>query len=324
MPSKTNKETSIVRFRLYGVIIAVIWTAMITFSALWNAAQIEINTTKHARIQARTTLEKDIIYRRWNAQRGGLYAPITENTPPNPYLSNVPERDLVTPSGKSLTLINPAYMTRQAHELAEKEFGTLGHITSLNPIRPENAADDWEQNALKKFEIGEPEVSSVEIIDDKEYLRLMGPLLTEESCLKCHAAQGYKVGDIRGGISVAIPMTPLRSIARQQESRLIMGHLAILLLGLIGIIVFNRKLWKEETARVEAETKREKVISELQEALRQIKTLKGLIPICASCKKIRDDKGFWSNVEVYIRDRTDAEFSHGICPDCAEKLYGDF
>ncbi len=62
---------------------------------------------------------------------------------------------------------------------------------------------------------------------------------------------------------------------------------------------------------------------ELQKAFSEIRQLRGIIPICASCKKIRDDKGFWQQVEVYVRDRTEAEFSHGICPDCERKLYPD-
>jgi AmiR/NasT family two-component response regulator len=61
--------------------------------------------------------------------------------------------------------------------------------------------------------------------------------------------------------------------------------------------------------------------SELQEALDNIRTLRGLLPICASCKKIRDDTGYWHEVEVYVRDHTEAQFSHGLCPDCAKKLY---
>jgi PAS domain S-box-containing protein len=70
-----------------------------------------------------------------------------------------------------------------------------------------------------------------------------------------------------------------------------------------------------------AEEKREEILKELQEALSKVKTLSGLLPICASCKKIRDDKGYWNQIEAYIRDRSEAEFSHGICPECAKKLY---
>jgi len=65
-------------------------------------------------------------------------------------------------------------------------------------------------------------------------------------------------------------------------------------------------------------------ISELQDALDQIKTLKGLIPMCASCKKIRDDEGYWQQVETYIMERSGAEFSHGLCPDCLKKHYPEY
>lgn len=61
---------------------------------------------------------------------------------------------------------------------------------------------------------------------------------------------------------------------------------------------------------------------ELQEALANVKTLRGLLPICASCKKIRDDKGYWNLLEAYLQDHSDVEFTHGICPECAKKLYG--
>ncbi len=76
-----------------------------------------------------------------------------------------------------------------------------------------------------------------------------------------------------------------------------------------------------EHKRIEEE--REKLVGELQKALSEVKTLKGIFPICASCKKIRDDKGYWNQVEVYIRDHSEAEFSHSFCPDCMKKLYGD-
>ena len=59
----------------------------------------------------------------------------------------------------------------------------------------------------------------------------------------------------------------------------------------------------------------------LQRALDEVKTLRGIVPICANCKKIRDDKGYWNQVEQYVSDHTEAQFSHGICPDCAQKLY---
>ena len=80
---------------------------------------------------------------------------------------------------------------------------------------------------------------------------------------------------------------------------------------------------RDITERKKAEEEREKLISQLQAALDNIKTLKGLLPICANCKKIRDDKGYWNQIEAYVREHSDAEFSHSICPECAEILYPD-
>jgi len=87
--------------------------------------------------------------------------------------------------------------------------------------------------------------------------------------------------------------------------------------NLIGIV----ESFQNITDRIEAETAKVELIDDLQEALDKVNLLSGLLPICASCKKIRDDKGYWNQIETYIRDHSEAEFSHGICPDCAQKLY---
>lgn len=84
------------------------------------------------------------------------------------------------------------------------------------------------------------------------------------------------------------------------------------------------KLQTEIEERRKAEAEKEQIILQLQEALSRVKTLTGLLPICASCKKIRDDDGYWHQVEEYIMDHSEADFSHGICPDCMHKLYPDF
>lgn len=99
----------------------------------------------------------------------------------------------------------------------------------------------------------------------------------------------------------------------------LVAGIAFILLS--SFIFWNRKLAQEIKERKKAESEKEKVIEELKEALDEIKTLRGILPICCECKKIRDDKGHWNAIEFYIASRTDAEFSHGICPDCSQKLY---
>ncbi|MBI1387124.1 MAG: PAS domain S-box protein [bacterium] len=85
----------------------------------------------------------------------------------------------------------------------------------------------------------------------------------------------------------------------------------------------NSRLLTEIAERKRIQEENEKLIAELREALSRVETLSGLIPICASCKKIRDDQGYWSHVEQYIQAHSSAIFSHGMCPDCAEQYYGD-
>lgn len=92
--------------------------------------------------------------------------------------------------------------------------------------------------------------------------------------------------------------------------------------------------WKDDTAmlvtlrdvsaRIKVEREREQLIKELQEAMDNIKTLKGLLPICSFCKKVRNDNGYWEQVEVYVRDHSDAQFTHGFCPDCLKERFPDF
>lgn len=94
----------------------------------------------------------------------------------------------------------------------------------------------------------------------------------------------------------------------------------------LNLIAFNNQtliqvIVRDVTERKQNEEKLKQLVRKLRETLRKVKLLSGFLPICASCKKIRDDKGYWEQMEIYIRDRSEAEFSHSICPECAEKLY---
>jgi PAS domain S-box-containing protein len=89
----------------------------------------------------------------------------------------------------------------------------------------------------------------------------------------------------------------------------------------IGTKIYLYTIVNDITERKKAEEDRERLITELTEALSRIKTLSGMLPICSSCKKIRDDRGYWNQIESYIRDHSDAEFTHGLCPDCIKRLY---
>jgi PAS domain S-box-containing protein len=252
---RTNKKRKVDLIRYFEIIVLavwLIWTILVSLSAYYAIKTNEDQNEKILKNEAEINLKKDLLYRKWCSLQGGVYAPLTENTPANPYL-DIPERDIETPSGKKLTLINPSYMTRMVYDISKNEEGYIGHMTSLNPIRPQNKPDDWEQNALMMFEKGANEYYSLYSENGKKYLRLMKPFITEKSCLKCHEKQGYKEGDIRGGLSVSIPIAYYAELTAQNKSSVLLRHGLIWLFINIGIFFTARFLKNKIIAYKESE-----------------------------------------------------------------------
>ncbi len=191
---------------------AAVWTIFIFTTLRYHYLDFRKHITGLAHEAASESLQKDVLYRYWAAGHGGVYVPVSPTTPPNPYLSHIPERDIVTPSGRKLTLVNPAYMTRQVHELGRLHFGNLAHITSSNPLNPMNAPDPWEKKALAAIEKGVEEFGEVVTLGNASYYRLMIPLWIEDSCLQCHKQQGYHLGDLRGGLTSSVPMKDYEAV----------------------------------------------------------------------------------------------------------------
>jgi len=193
--------------------------------------------------EATTSVNKDIAYRTWVSSHGGVYVPVDQRTPPNPYLKNIKNRDFKA-IGKEFTLMNPAYTLSQMMHDYTKLYGVKTHITSKKLLNPKNAPDTWETIALNKIEQTRKEYVAINDINKEPYLRLMKPLLTTKSCLRCHAFQGYRVGEIRGGVSVSIPMKPLYQDAFK-SSLLVFSLLFIIwLAGVFAIRLLSKKIYK--------------------------------------------------------------------------------
>jgi two-component system NtrC family sensor kinase len=263
---------------------------------------------------ARSIVQQMLLTRRWNALQGGVYVPVTKSVQPNPYLED-PLRDVVTTDGLRLTKLNPAYMTRLIADVMRQEHGMQLHMSSLKPFRPENTPDAWEREALESFERGGKEHAAVSGAGETAVYRYIAPLLTEESCLQCHSRQGYQLKDIRGGIAVSFPYRPFSETFVQHRREAYLLHLLFFGFGLGFIFILGHLLLRR--------------VRDLQESSNRIRRLEGLLPICAGCKKIRVAGGdfkvqaSWERIESYIQDRTDAEFTHGMCPECARKYFGD-
>jgi len=129
------------------------------------------------------------------------------------------------------------------------------HLTSLDPIRPKNAPDRWETTTLNLFNAGQEANWGTEIQNGREYLRYMRPFFTEKSCLNCHAFQGYKVGDLRGGISIKVPMEKFNLLKDAQMKKQIIWHLGIWA-AVSGFIFFAFFLIRKNSIKIEENQKK--------------------------------------------------------------------
>lgn len=202
--------------------------------------------------QGQAFFQEVVLTRQWVAQHGGVYVKLTPEMEVNPYLLKVPDlKVLVTDTnGDVYTLKNPALVTREISSLADQNGLFKFHITSLKPLNPNNKADNFEREALNKFEQGLTEYSTYIKQGEDVTFRYMAPLKTTETCLRCHEFQGYQQGDVRGGISVSIPATGM--IAQMEENRiwLIASALGIVLL-ISGIIIYISRAFIKDLRQAE-------------------------------------------------------------------------
>ncbi|MFZ2854358.1 MAG: EAL domain-containing protein [Rhodocyclaceae bacterium] len=224
------------------LIAALVWTAMLALSLYWCVHQENEQALQLATNTARSNFDKDLAYRSWASGHGGVYVPPSAHTPPSPWMAHIPDRDVVTTDGKQLTLMNPAYMLRQMMDEFGELYGVKGRIIGRIALNPNNLADPWELAAITAFESKkEREVQALSEIDGQPFLRLIKPMLMEQSCMKCHGHLGFKVGEVRGAISVSVPMAPYLNVATEQNRNLTITHVGIWLIGLIALLLTGRR-----------------------------------------------------------------------------------
>ncbi|MBZ0157870.1 MAG: DUF3365 domain-containing protein [Alphaproteobacteria bacterium] len=154
--------------------------------------------------EARVLFRQIVITRKWIADHGGIFIEKLPWVKPTPYMR---DSEIIDERGKRYVKETPAMVTKELSRYSKDKGLYWFHITSLKLTNPENAPDDFEKKALATFEkSGQKELISVERIENAPYLRYIAPLYVEEACLKCHAKQGYRIGDVRGAISVTLPL----------------------------------------------------------------------------------------------------------------------
>ena len=197
--------------------------------------------------QGRAFFEEILLTRQWMASHGGVYVRLEPGDTVNPYLQQIPglQTTIRDENGHLYALKNPALVTREISELASKKGLFSFRITSLQPLNPANAPDPFEQDALRRFSQGAREVSASEVKDGQEFFRYMAPLVTTRECLSCHGQQGYKEGDVRGGISVTSSATATMEQVRESRSYLIASVALLLLAVMSGLFLSARRLLRD-------------------------------------------------------------------------------
>ncbi len=190
---------------------------------------------RQAENEARAVFRQIVLTRRWISDHGGIFVEKLARSQPSPYLAN-PE--ILDQQGRRYTRKTPAMVTKELAIYSKEEGSFWFHITSLKLTNPENAPDPFEHRALLAFEReGLREFTAIENIDHQAFLRYISPLYVEEACLKCHRKQGYKLGDIRGAISVSLPMDKTFAEAAQNRRRMFASMLLVVG-ALSGAMIF--------------------------------------------------------------------------------------
>jgi PAS domain-containing protein len=255
-------------FSHYRLLAVFVWLLAVATSWAWNTVDNVREKNSIAKVTARAFFQQIIASRQWNLMHGGVYVYSTDFSPPNPYLPK--EKQFIhDDQGNMLTLINPSYMTRQIAEISQKKGHVSFHLTSLTPLRPENKPYPWEIPWLKTFATGKLEQSSFTRENGEETYHYMAPLPYRKSCSPCHAAADQPKGNIRGAISISLPIPFNKS-----PWPLILSHLFVAITGIMGIQFFGRRLAESRRNILKSNRQLEREIEEKKHTEKELISIK--------------------------------------------------
>jgi len=231
-----NSLTFVRNFIAYSVLVITLVIVSIFVS---YHARTEQLTESVLLQQGRALYSELIMTRRWISSHGGVFVKVRPGVDPNPFLSSLPGMKVTIKDedGDLYTMRNPGLVVREISQLAEESAGFRFHVASLRPVNPENSKPDaFEKEALLDFERGLTEAVSIEDSVTGPVYRYMAPLYFEDRCNRCHGFQNYELGDIRGGISISIPMDEIN--AKLRDSRIFSVAAAATVLGVLFLILY--------------------------------------------------------------------------------------
>ena len=246
--------------------------SLVTLSVLfllliaWERKQIGEDQLSELKEVSRAFFEQIMVSRIWNSDHGGVYVEVNADTPPNPFLGNDPHRDIVAVDGRKYTKINPAYMTRQLSEIANRKHGYKFRIVSLTPVNPYNTPDAWEKGALTEFEKGRAAAAAMVYHEPggTRAFKYIAPIKIEDPCTKCHSGQNFSHGDIRGGVSIIIPMAQYDLIQSMKIRRTVISILAVGAVSFIFIAAITISLSRRLSQEIEKNIEQKKLAAAVE------------------------------------------------------------
>lgn len=230
------------------IIVTISIIAALSVQTVISVTAKQVNLTQQSLFQeAMAHFQNMVDTRLWNASFNGVYVDEKDShLHPNPYLKD--NQRIFSENNTTMIRINPAWMTRMISEISNENNRYYYKITSLNPLNPHNKPDAFEEKALRYLEKHPNERFYTEFSGHK--FNFMGTLLTEKACLECHAGQGYREGDIRGGLRVSIPTDiyeqKIDIIQQEKGNFIILVVLIALIIALLSIIIINNIYARQE------------------------------------------------------------------------------
>lgn len=237
-----SRSSSFVRKYLTGIFLII---GLIVLSVFWGFNyRLSSLIKEQLRQQGQAFFQEIVLTREWAVNHGGVYARLEPGTEVNPYLKKIPGLKVMIQDldGQMYGLKNHALMTREIAEVAAGKGISRFKFTSLEPLNPDNKPDNFEKAALMTFEQGGKEYFTYETKDNEVFYRYMAPLVTRKPCLQCHEQQGYREGDIRGGVSVTIAATDMMHQLKKNQYYTILSAIGIIAL-IFAIIRFISQMF---------------------------------------------------------------------------------
>lgn len=232
---KSHCFDRVTQLHIWVALVGLIWSGVLFGLYLWSIDIEKEHLAELIKLKGESLAYHTQVLRNWVGGHGGIYVEVDDKLTPHPLLSAIAERDIETPSGRKLTLLNSPAVLRQISAEFERGTGDRIRLTSHEPMNPSNLPDAWEKQALDALGSGRQEISGFVSSEGQNVFRLMYPMKTQPGCRRCHLSLTEKPMQVLGGLSILVDKTPYDQLNSKVVHQFSLGYLGIWIIGLFGI-----------------------------------------------------------------------------------------